>query len=372
MKKLISIIFLLIVLFPKVNCFAVENAKVYAEKLYASSNSIVFVPVYIKNNPGIMGFKITLTYDSKVISYPNINRGTISKSGNMNDSIGVSNDGTIDIVWNSDAEIKDDGTLFVVSFNTGEVKTEETVIKLKYSQDDTFNEKYEDVKLDCNDITVSFKEKPKEDKSSESSAGRPANNEDIATAIDSVLEINKIKTVSDIDKAKQDDIVSQVNERIKQITGSNEKVFSNCDELKNTYESAVQDVYKKSVLECIDAADIENVINDALKSVDANSLDEITDKNAGAFTDAFEKGIKKLSPDVYDIVGKLSPDEVLKAINEIKKDIGKENVDENVANSKNVNLKKSYVFGITVIIIVLICLLLFRTLVINKNRRKTL
>ena len=99
-----------------------------------------------------MGFKITVTYDPEILSFPVVSRGIVTETGMLNDSVGVTPDGTIDIVWTSDSAVEKDGTLFVLSFNVDDVTVANTEISLSYSQPDTFDEEYEDVVFDCKKI----------------------------------------------------------------------------------------------------------------------------------------------------------------------------------------------------------------------------
>ena len=51
-----------------------------------NSNNYI-IPVYILNNPGIMGFRVDLSYDSDKIQLDAISRGKITEKGNFNSNI---------------------------------------------------------------------------------------------------------------------------------------------------------------------------------------------------------------------------------------------------------------------------------------------
>ena len=52
--------------------------------------------------------------------------------------------------------IVSDGQLFTVKFNVSESAFADTAVSLSYSQEDTFDESFNDVILNCENITVSF------------------------------------------------------------------------------------------------------------------------------------------------------------------------------------------------------------------------
>lgn len=117
------------------------------------------VPVNITNNPGIAGFRITMSYDADVLTPVSVEKDSRLK-GNFNHSIGDKS-GTFDLLWTGVDNMMGEGTLFTVTFTVN--KAEDTVIGLSYTQGDTCNEDLEDVVLVPQDINVSLKEPAKID-----------------------------------------------------------------------------------------------------------------------------------------------------------------------------------------------------------------
>ena len=117
------------------------------------------VPVIITNNPGIAGFRITMSYDEDVLTPVSVVKDSRLK-GNFNHSIGDKS-GSFDLLWTGVDNMVGEGTLFTVTFTVS--KTEDTVIGLSYDQGDTCNEDLEDVVLVPQDINISLKESVKID-----------------------------------------------------------------------------------------------------------------------------------------------------------------------------------------------------------------
>lgn len=159
MKKtaiILSVSFLVVLLSVTVSAEE-KNGLVFAEKSYSSSGAEFSVPVEIKNNPGVMGFSVILTYDADEFQPVSVTKGTLL-SGLFNDSIATSSPGEFKVVFSGTSDFIEDGVLFTVNFKT--LSSENTIsqIGVNYSQVDTFNENWEDVKLDCKDIIVQLGE----------------------------------------------------------------------------------------------------------------------------------------------------------------------------------------------------------------------
>lgn len=125
------------------------NACIYYERIVGAAGEKICIPVGIKNNPGIMGFRITVKYPQG-LSSPTVESGEVLKSGSINDSITANTSDHFDVVWIHTDDVTADGTLFTVTFDVSpEMQSGEYEIALSYSQKDTFNEKWQDVKLEC-------------------------------------------------------------------------------------------------------------------------------------------------------------------------------------------------------------------------------
>ena len=129
-----------------------ELVKVYADDVNAKAGDTITIPIMIDNNHGIMGYGLNFTYDTNMLEIVSATRGT-AFSGNFNDSIGVDDGGFI-VLWNGTEDNLTNGVLLNLTFRILSNEITDAVINMTYSQDDTFNENWEDVVFDCKSINV--------------------------------------------------------------------------------------------------------------------------------------------------------------------------------------------------------------------------
>lgn len=295
--------------------FAASTAEIYSDSVKATTDKAVLIPVRIKNNPGIMGFKITAEYDKSVLTSPKVTAGNITKNGIMNDSIGVSSEGRIDVVWSGTQNETADGTLFVISFKA--VKAKNSVIKLSCSQPDTFNEKWEDVELKCTDITVDFTSKKETEAPSDMPSATP-DSEEIKNAVDIVLGETNKGHIDEIPEEEKADFVDRTNEILNQLVGKAEKPFESIDEIRDAYNGAVADKYVDDTLSAVDSDKIDSAIKYSLESVGAESIDKIPAEKKDEFIQKVENNLSQYAPDVEKISDKLTADEAVEAIKQLQ------------------------------------------------------
>ncbi|MGN0178430.1 MAG: cohesin domain-containing protein [Monoglobaceae bacterium] len=146
--------------------FAADKPCVYAESVQTEAGEIINVPVLIKNNSGIMGTKITVSYDDG-LEILDVQKGEVFSSGNFIQNSEVKKDNSFDVVWNSNSANKANGTMFVVTFRLSDEAKGDYNIVITYDQDNTFDENYEDVKLECNNaiISVPIEDSPENNRS---------------------------------------------------------------------------------------------------------------------------------------------------------------------------------------------------------------
>lgn len=317
-KKIMAFGVLLLLLMAQftVAANAVQTAVVYGEAVTTKPNSIFFVPVSIKNNPGIMGYKITVNYDPDVLSLPAISRGTVTETGTLNDSIGVSENGTVDVVWTNDTQIAKDGTLFVISFNVDATEAASTEIKLSFSQPDTFNEAYEDVVFDCKTISVSFSEDEEASNVYQGEIKEP-DYKDVIIAFDSAIKDMPFDSIKNIDRDFDAEILESVNNTLNIMTGT-QNYFSSVDEIIGAYKAAVATDFVNTSCEAVDPAEIDNVIANALQSAGVDSIDKLSAEKKAEFVAAVEQGLGGQAADVEIISDSLTEDEAIEAIIALK------------------------------------------------------
>lgn len=132
-----------------------SGSVIYAEDFYALPGETVEIPVYIANNTGIMGFKLNFTYNADLLTPVSVTAGNITNipSSWLNDSIGTTEQNMFSVLWNDAAEVTANGELLILTFKVNDDAPYGTAdIDISFSQADTFNEDYDDVKLICNDI----------------------------------------------------------------------------------------------------------------------------------------------------------------------------------------------------------------------------
>ncbi len=381
MKKITAaIISFLLFMSISVTAFSANTAEVYAETVTAATDKAVLIPVKIKNNPGIMGFKITVTYDKTVLTSPKVTKGDVTSSGMMNDSIGVTPDGTIDVVWSGVQNTVGDGALIILSFTAVEAK--ETQIKLNYSQPDTFNEAWEDVELKCSDISIVFSEKAAE---SSANAEKPTDvpseaeptlppmhenqpsSEEIKNAVDIVLGEADKGHIDEFSEEEKPGFVDRTNEILGMLTGKPEKPFESVDEIEDAYSGAVADEFVEDTKEAVDSNKIEAAIKDSLASVGAESIEQISAEKKEEFVQKVESNIAQYAPDVDTISDKLTADEAVEVVRQLQSE-------NKVAATEGVKLpdppKNNTVSVIIVITAVVISIVIITVAVIYIKRKK--
>ena len=122
------------------------------EGLAIEKGEISEIPVTIRNNHGIMGYRLTFDYNPEEIEVLSV-KGSNTVSGELSDSIGVKTS-SFDVLWNNTQEFSTDGLLFSIEVKNISNIYKQSRIGISYSQQDTFNEKYEDVVFDCQSADI--------------------------------------------------------------------------------------------------------------------------------------------------------------------------------------------------------------------------
>ena len=85
MKRVISIILTILIVFniTCISAFAAESYVVSASDVIAPKNAKVSVPVELKNNKGIMGFKMTVEYNPENVDITSVENIKSIKEGQL-------------------------------------------------------------------------------------------------------------------------------------------------------------------------------------------------------------------------------------------------------------------------------------------------
>lgn len=153
MKKTISILLSTMILFSIVcNAFASNaNNRIFADSMTIEASEQLTVAVKIENNEGFMGFAIVVTYDADVFTPVSVSKGSML-SGMFDDSIETSTDNSFKVVFTGTENIIADGVLFNIIFDVADDVSGKYEIELSYSQQDTFNENWDNVMFNCEGI----------------------------------------------------------------------------------------------------------------------------------------------------------------------------------------------------------------------------
>lgn len=320
-KKITAVILTILFLFLLQSvAFAANTAEVFADEITAEKGKAVLIPVRITNNTGIMGFKITVTYDKSVLTSPTVSSGSITKAGMLNDSIGVSADGAFDVVWSGTENAVGDGTLIILGFKAAETADKETKIGLSFSQPDTFNEAWEDVELKCSEITVNIVSEKPDAEVSATLPGEPAGNpgsEDIKNAVEIVLDETEKGGIKDVGESEQQDFVGRVNEILGQLSG-NGGYFTGMEDVENAYSDAVADEFVENALEATDNDKIESAIDEALSTVGVKKIEDVPEEKKAEFVQSVEKKLSEAAPDIETVSDKLTDEKAFEAIKQLR------------------------------------------------------
>lgn len=304
MKRKVIIIFSLLLLFCfNITAFA-ENTQIFAKNVSALPGENFSVPIEIKNNPGLMGFGVTVNFDSTVLISPSVSRGTVTQSGMFNDSISGNTKNCFDIIWNSTENINEDGTLFVLVFKCKETKDTETEITLDFRQQDTFNEKWEDVELTAKPIKIKIGETASY--SQPSSVSKQPNNDDIQKAVETALNEVGVNSINDLDEAQYDEVVKLADKTLNLLTGNEETGFESIDDVKTKYSSAVSQNYVKKAIEAVDGDKIASIIKLAAEDCGADSPEKVPPEKQADFVRTVEEKLAEEAPDLGTVSDKLN------------------------------------------------------------------
>ena len=124
------------------------------EGIIIEKNETADIPVMISNNHGIMGYRLSFNYNPEEIEVLSV-KNSNDVNGDVYDSIG-DNPASFDVLWNYTEEFSGEATLFFIEVKNISNSYKESAIGISYSQQDTFNENYDDVVLDCKNGTITL------------------------------------------------------------------------------------------------------------------------------------------------------------------------------------------------------------------------
>lgn len=369
-KVLMALMAFVLLLSNCLTVLAVEKPTVYSDEVYAALKESFTVPIKLKNNAGLMGFKITVKYPEAQIALKDISSGSLTKKGMFNTTVTdyYSVKGSFDVIWSDTQNVSEDGTLFMLTFETlGYADYGKYKIDLTYSADDTFNEKWKAVQLDCQSITVNILDSKSASKKNEvkttlpsNNSGKPVSDDYLISSVKAMLESYQIVDISDVsDDAQKDSFLKFVNSR--NLAYSKDAVqFRSFDELREAYIKALKNSATKNVLESVDGEKVISISDKILKEYGVGSFSELSDDKKEAAVESALGSIAGEGGDTRDFAKILDNDtaaDVLDGIvNGAKTD--QKNLNK-VKNKRNVHLgiKIIIIFGSLIMVLIIILFL---------------
>lgn len=133
-----------------------KTANICVPQVTAKAGETVSVPIMMKKNPGIMGIGLQIKYDPAVFSNITLQADKVFKDGTFTYNV-LEEENTVLVYWSSTENVTETGTMFTVSMTVAK-DTDETsgLFDLTYSQEDTFNDNWDDVKvkIEAEDIGI--------------------------------------------------------------------------------------------------------------------------------------------------------------------------------------------------------------------------
>lgn len=352
MKKIVCIVIsFLLILQGGISIFAASTPTIYADAVSVSETEITLVPLKIKNNSGLMGFRITLEYPSDKVDIKSISRSEITSKGNFISNLG-DRDGIFDVVWNNIDNISEDGTLFVLEIQSKSELASDEKIKLTYNQQDTFNSSYKDVSLVCENILLKANASDNTQNNIEKSSDETgiSNNElnssQIVSAVNITLNENGYSNLSEVKDI--DDFVDDFNKNLEIITGTDNYSVSSFDEIVNLYKTAYESDFIKEIEDNIDYNDINSIIKNTLSKFNANTTEDISNENKAEFVKDIEIKLKEKNSDTPEISVDLSTDDAVEIIAKLYDEKYDDENNNTVLKSRNI-----LIFAAVTILIIL-------------------
>ena len=340
--------------------FAAQTPTVSSDDIVLTQSETL-IPVKIKNNSGLMGYRITVKYDKTKIDVCSVTKGDVSGKGNFVTNFSTDSD-TFDVLWNNTDNVAKNGNLFVLSAKAKNGASGKTEIKLSFSQPDTFDVKYTDVTLKCENINVEFEKSEKTtssaatsttDKISENSL--IADDRQLLDAVNALLRKEGKSSLDEIDD--KDKFLKELNENLNIITSSDKNYITDFEFLKETYKRCYQNIFIDEVSNNVDSKTVDKIINDSLKDYGVNDIKDLKDKDKKAFVTDVQTQLQKSDSDVPSIASDLSSDDAVETFEKLenKKEIKEKN---NKADNSNKTDKKTIIIIISAFCLLLILIIL--------------
>lgn len=373
MKKYLSVLLIFLFLFLLVVPAYALSADVVTDSVSATAGELFQVKVKLSGNPGIIGLKISIDYPMEKVKAVSVSRGELLKKGNFNTNMGI-NDGHFDVLWSYSENINGDGELFEASFKVQDNVTEDFQIALSYSAEDTFNESWDDVILNCHPISVhilSSAEAEKTEPSTEmltqaetviqlpspTEQQSTINPPNILNAVDTALESAGVASVDDISGENQETFLQIVNENLSKSGGNDVSGIQSLDELKTLYTQAYIENFKKIVLANLEIKAIIDTLQKGLTSVDAQSFETVQESRKGELIQMIDTEFANLCAQIPPLSGKIEDATAFEVLWDLYQDsvVSLKNSSGEIQNTqKNEQKQVTWIIAVCLVVVVVI------------------
>ena len=274
MKRLCRLIIAatLLLFMPIMNAEAADSVKIAADSIDNSETGSCMIHIYAHGGSSIMGFRLHFDYPADKLRPSAAGKGSVTAKGTFTDNIGVE-EGSFDILWNNTEEVSAEGELAVISaelLSAGEPFT----VDVSFEQEDTFNEKYEDVVFNCEPIyTVDIAESV--------SSVTDASSVDVALIAETVM---KSAPEGELTAAQKQELVDRANADIARSSGE-KQYYENFDELSAEYGALLLDKLPQEAEKLPTNLSAAEIIADVLTE---RGETEVNSDNANAVTERLE------------------------------------------------------------------------------------
>lgn len=319
MKKIMALALLSLRLFVACTpAFAQNVPTVCADAVQVNTENTVLIPVRMKNNPGIMGMRITVQYDPENLQAVSLTRGELLSGGNYNSSFKIV-DGQFDVLWNDADDLQGDGVLFVLGIRAARA-FDKDAIELSYTPEDTFNAQFADVAIQCEPITVTYSEEVLT--SSSETTGAPPNEshavsaEQFIDAVQLALEETGHKTVQEI-TGSDTGFVNAVNKKLRILAGADAGVYSGTSDIVRAFQSIYSQQFVDTVTQEMEPEAVRAAIAEALEAVHAQDVAQVAEADREKFVRRAEKALQEARSDLPDFSEDLDTQSAFDALRKI-------------------------------------------------------
>ena len=324
MRKIFCILFAMLFLMNFISAFAASGTEIYSDTVYAIPGEIVTVPVKIRNNAGIMGFRLTFTYPDGLES-PEVLRGSLLNEGLLNDSIVETTKGSFDVVWSNTQNVTVDGTFLLLNFKVAsDTQNGNYKIDVSYNQADTFNEAMQDVIFDCSSVEVVIGKNAVETTKSETSptvTQKPIEDVDslfLKISFEKVLDslnIESFDLMSDEDFEKFKELISK--ELVNYGASGDELDNKSKDEIEEIYNDASKDAFVDSVVNTVDGNVIDNALKENLAAIGAESIESIPLEKQKDFVNGVVNTLTENGAEIEVLPDSFTDEQIIDAIESV-------------------------------------------------------